>query len=284
MQAPSPSTLHAHATSMQGEESEVILLSLVRSNALGSIGFLGVDNRVCVALSRAKHGLYIIGNGGMLAARSPLWSKILGILSADGNVGGALPLVCHTHPSTITAVALPSDFDVLSHGGCSRSCSQTLPCGHPCGRRCHPYPHSAIKCMRPCGRTFRGCSHRCAKACHEPCGACPAPVAKPLPCGHTLEATCGTQPESVDCQELCARPLPCGHACGRACSAPCVQFCATMVEKELPCGHTLSAPCSKDAEGVICTILVDTPAIYTGPLLVMPCYESQRVVNRSRAR
>ncbi|KAJ1619021.1 hypothetical protein T492DRAFT_916359, partial [Pavlovales sp. CCMP2436] len=31
----------------QGEENEVVLLSLVRSNAEGSIGFLGVDNRVC---------------------------------------------------------------------------------------------------------------------------------------------------------------------------------------------------------------------------------------------
>jgi hypothetical protein len=221
----------------------------------------------------------------MLAARSPLWRKILGILSDSGCVGGALKLVCRNHPDTSTAVALPADFDAVSHGGCSRACGQTLPCGHPCGRRCHPYPHSAIKCLRPCSRPFRGCSHRCAKACHEPCGLCPAPVAKPLPCGHTLEATCGTPPESVDCQEPCARPLACGHACNRPCSAPCVQFCSAMVEKALPCGHTLLAPCSKDAAEVICTAPVDTPAVYTGPpLLSMPCYESQRIVNRSRAR
>lgn len=38
----------------QGEESDVIILSLVRSNDQGNIGFLSVANRVCVALSRAK--------------------------------------------------------------------------------------------------------------------------------------------------------------------------------------------------------------------------------------
>jgi superfamily I DNA and/or RNA helicase len=38
----------------QGEESEVVILSLVRSNSMGAIGFLKVANRVCVALSRAK--------------------------------------------------------------------------------------------------------------------------------------------------------------------------------------------------------------------------------------
>jgi superfamily I DNA and/or RNA helicase len=37
----------------QGEENEIIILSLVRSNA-SSIGFLRTSNRVCVGLSRAK--------------------------------------------------------------------------------------------------------------------------------------------------------------------------------------------------------------------------------------
>ena len=40
----------------QGEENDITLLSLVRSNKNNSIGFLKVTNRVCVALSRAKQG------------------------------------------------------------------------------------------------------------------------------------------------------------------------------------------------------------------------------------
>jgi superfamily I DNA and/or RNA helicase len=38
----------------QGEENDIIILSLVRSNDDNNIGFLQIENRVCVALSRAK--------------------------------------------------------------------------------------------------------------------------------------------------------------------------------------------------------------------------------------
>lgn len=40
----------------QGEECKIILLSLVRNNNDNKIGFLGTENRVCVALSRAREG------------------------------------------------------------------------------------------------------------------------------------------------------------------------------------------------------------------------------------
>ena len=58
----------------QGEENKIVLLSLVRSNGTqgeirqpgNPLGFLNKDNRMCVALSRAKHGLYAIGNFDML--------------------------------------------------------------------------------------------------------------------------------------------------------------------------------------------------------------------------
>ena len=50
----------------QGEENDVILLSVVRSNRHGSVGFLSTENRVCVALSRARHGMFCIGNFEML--------------------------------------------------------------------------------------------------------------------------------------------------------------------------------------------------------------------------
>ena len=61
----------------QGEENDIILLSLVRSNHEGKIGFLSIDNRVCVALSRARHALIAIGNFVQLAEHSPLWRNIV---------------------------------------------------------------------------------------------------------------------------------------------------------------------------------------------------------------
>lgn len=36
------------------EENDIIILSLVRSNEDGNIGFLKTDNRICVAVSRAR--------------------------------------------------------------------------------------------------------------------------------------------------------------------------------------------------------------------------------------
>ena len=56
--------------SYQGEENDIVLLSLVRSNKKHKIGFLEVDNRVCVALSRAKRGFYLFGNAELLACES----------------------------------------------------------------------------------------------------------------------------------------------------------------------------------------------------------------------
>lgn len=46
----------------QGEENDIVLLSLVRSNDQDQIGFLEITNRVCVALSRAKMGFFLFGN------------------------------------------------------------------------------------------------------------------------------------------------------------------------------------------------------------------------------
>lgn len=54
----------------QGEESKIILLSLVRNNSQGNIGFLSTHNRVCVALSRAREGMYIMGNMNLLTRKS----------------------------------------------------------------------------------------------------------------------------------------------------------------------------------------------------------------------
>ncbi|KAF9886779.1 hypothetical protein FE257_011156 [Aspergillus nanangensis] len=46
----------------QGEEAKVVVISLVRSNRQNRCGFLRTPNRINVLLSRAKHGMYIIGN------------------------------------------------------------------------------------------------------------------------------------------------------------------------------------------------------------------------------
>ncbi|XP_078182265.1 putative ATP-dependent helicase C29A10.10c [Carex rostrata] len=61
----------------QGGEEDIIIFSTVRSNSAGSIGFLYKINRINVALTRAKHCLYIIGNASTLSKRKSVWQKII---------------------------------------------------------------------------------------------------------------------------------------------------------------------------------------------------------------
>lgn len=86
--------------SYQGEENEVVLLSLVRSNSHksnGNIGFLSIENRVCVALSRAKRGFYIFGNAEALSV-DPLWWQIIQIMGKNPRrLGFYLPITCARH-------------------------------------------------------------------------------------------------------------------------------------------------------------------------------------------
>jgi helicase required for RNAi-mediated heterochromatin assembly 1 len=83
--------------SYQGEENDVVLLSLVRSNDRGNLGFVGVENRACVALSRAKHGFFIFGNADCLVAGSKLWTKVVSCMSSNNRLAEVLPLTCQNH-------------------------------------------------------------------------------------------------------------------------------------------------------------------------------------------
>ena len=51
----------------QGREKEAIIISLVRSNAEGEIGFLAEVRRMNVAMTRARRKLLIIGNSATLS-------------------------------------------------------------------------------------------------------------------------------------------------------------------------------------------------------------------------
>ncbi len=54
--------------SFQGQEKETVILSLVRSNDEGDIGFLKDYRRMNVAMTRAKEQLYVIGDSATIGA------------------------------------------------------------------------------------------------------------------------------------------------------------------------------------------------------------------------
>ncbi|KAJ1525539.1 hypothetical protein ONE63_010344 [Megalurothrips usitatus] len=93
----SKSTVQATTVdNFQGEENDIIILSLVRCNPSGSIGFLKVANRATVGLSRARNGFVMLGSLPCLASsRVPVWEHVQRMLAAAGREGPLLPLGCH---------------------------------------------------------------------------------------------------------------------------------------------------------------------------------------------
>ena len=267
----------------QGEENDIILLSLVRSNDQDKIGFVGIENRICVSLSRAKHGLFVIGNMEFMAKRSATWERIIARATAKNQVGLSLRLFCRNHPDTYIDAAKASDFNAAPEGGCKRQCDYRMKCGHVCQKACHPYDqeHLKVKCKKKCEKMICNSNHRCNKTCHYgfECGPCKVPVPKVIPlcnheqqvpcyqdpgtfeclfkvemslrCGHKVSVPCHTKDkDDLNCSAECGEMLECGHICTGTCSR-CHQGrfhmkCSKKCERPLVCGHICKQPCSAD--------------------------------------
>ncbi|GLT97360.1 hypothetical protein SLE2022_149280 [Rubroshorea leprosula] len=61
----------------QGGEEDVIIISTVRSNGNGSVGFLSNRRRANVALTRARHCCWIVGNEATLLKSGSIWKKLV---------------------------------------------------------------------------------------------------------------------------------------------------------------------------------------------------------------
>lgn len=234
----------------QGEENDIILLSLVRSNEAGKIGFLQTHNRVCVALSRARKGLYVIGNMEQMSDASSLWNGIVKELKANNQLVEALPLACQNHPDNVIYAKLPQDFRKAPEGGCMLDCGYRLPCGHVCIRKCHPTDtlHEEYVCRKPCKKILCEFGHQCPKPCFQECGKCGYVVEKTVPsCGHVQKMKCHVEPQDFECQMACTKVLPCEHVCQEVCGRPCTSQCKVMVkERPWPCGHLLTVACYRN--------------------------------------
>jgi superfamily I DNA and/or RNA helicase len=68
----------------QGREKEAILLTMVRSNERGEIGFLGDTRRTNVALTRARRKLLVIGDSATLG-QHPFYASLLEYFESEGN-------------------------------------------------------------------------------------------------------------------------------------------------------------------------------------------------------
>nr|RBQ87343.1 hypothetical protein FVER53263_00185 [Fusarium verticillioides] len=106
----------ATVDNFQGEEAKVIIVSLVRSNEQRKVGFLRTENRINVLLSRAQHGMYLIGNSETYLNR-PMWADVYNQLSQAGSVGKEIELCCPRHKDLQITCAEPEDFAIKSPEG-----------------------------------------------------------------------------------------------------------------------------------------------------------------------
>ncbi|KAK3421353.1 hypothetical protein EUGRSUZ_G02006 [Eucalyptus grandis] len=61
----------------QGGEEDIVILSTVRSNSRGNIGFLSSSKRTNVALTRARYCLWILGNEKTLMNSGSVWKAVV---------------------------------------------------------------------------------------------------------------------------------------------------------------------------------------------------------------
>lgn len=194
----------------QGDENDLVFVSLVRSNDVGKLGHVGSENRMCVSCSRARSGLYLFGNADCFrkAKDATHWQHALKYFEQNDALIKSVPLQCPWHPSATIQVSQPSDFGVKYDRGivsppklCQKPCGQMMNCGtHPCLKECHP---------------------------HLGDEKCEVLVDVNLSCGHSHSCPCW---ESVfplqwnfECREQCERTINCPrqHDCHRKCGDRC---------------------------------------------------------------
>lgn len=244
----------ATVDNFQGEEAQVVVISLVRSNQDRQCGFLKTKNRINVLLSRAKHGMYIFGNSETYGTVE-MWSDVIAMLKQNGNFGTKLPLQCPRHKAKSIEISDPDEFVRLSpEAGCNAQCSLLLDCGHACLSKCHAAPlHRVAKCLAPCPRLKKTCGHSCPKLCGEPCEEICSTILEgkefALPCGHSLTSPRCWQTkklEAVKCHELVEKTVPgCNHRIKAACCEDITNasICPAQCGEPLPCGHACRGAC-----------------------------------------
>jgi hypothetical protein len=129
--------------SYQGRENDVVLLSLVRSEASPqpgttsranrrrrrktNVGFLDSHQRAIVALSRARRGLYIFGNwnhlaNGLSPPSSDVWLPMKHVLTSQYRFGSRITLQC-PHHTACKYITKPEEWSAaIREDWCTPAC------------------------------------------------------------------------------------------------------------------------------------------------------------------
>lgn len=105
----------------QGEQSDIVIVTMTRSNSSNDIGFMSAAERLNVLLSRARNALIMLGNPDTFKnARKgkEVWTKLFGLLTS--HIYEGFPVVCARHKDRKALLSKPGDFDEQApEGGCT---------------------------------------------------------------------------------------------------------------------------------------------------------------------
>ncbi|CAM9833130.1 unnamed protein product, partial [Ectocarpus sp. 13 AM-2016] len=157
---------------------------------------------------------------------------------------------------------------------CSEPCPRLLqPCEHPCqrlcGDECGPCYQRVDVVGLPCGHEAKNMLCPTLLVRVRSIDRCGEPVELKVPgCGHEIKGRCTATRDIVrnpaKCTETCGKPLPCGHSCMATCGS-CTQLtlsfvlaaavataaeqrthhakCTTECGRHRSCGHRCRLPC-----------------------------------------
>lgn len=108
----------------QGEESDIVIASLTRSNKQRNIGFMARADRLNVLLSRARNGLIMVGDAHTFKgakSQDNVWGRLFDLLIHNKHLYDGLPVRCERHPEYTADLCKPEDFDQkCPEGGCNQ--------------------------------------------------------------------------------------------------------------------------------------------------------------------
>jgi hypothetical protein len=239
----------------QGDENDVVIVSLVRCNKQQSIGFLKQLNRRCVAQSRAKSGMYLIGSVDTISISSH-WRRMIGKMAEAGCVGRSITMRCPRHVDV--SVSASSSKDIPRDPFCLAKCLTPMNCGlHSCNLPCQPF-HNHDKCLTEYKVRLSRCGHVATKKCYEKEEDvhCLEPCHTIMQCGlHRCLNPCNPQHEHFFCEaEVKFTFSSCEHTGSRKCAQQetdirCKKFVSFTFQT---CGHAGSKRCNEDASKIIC--------------------------------
>ncbi|GMN62248.1 hypothetical protein TIFTF001_031307 [Ficus carica] len=101
----------------QGGEEDVIIISTVRCNAIGSVSFLSSRQRGNVALTRARYCLWIVGSGATLNNSGTFWKNLVADAKKRGCFHNAFKDKSLAHAITFALVELNIHFCLGTQDG-----------------------------------------------------------------------------------------------------------------------------------------------------------------------